>query len=41
MENVLVLWTGTNDLALNTTNVVPQVYANMVAMAQAALFGDN
>jgi lysophospholipase L1-like esterase len=36
MENVLVLWTGTNDLALNTTNVVPQVYANIVAMAQAA-----
>ena len=36
MENVLVLWTGTNDLALNTTNVVPQVYANMVALAQAA-----
>jgi hypothetical protein len=28
MENVLMLWTGTNDLALNTTNVVPQVYAN-------------
>ena len=36
MENVLVLWTGTNDLALNTTNVVPQVCANMVALAQAA-----
>ena len=36
MENVLVLWAGTNDLALNITNVAPKVYRNMVAMAQAA-----
>ena len=36
MENVLVLWAGTNDLALNVSNVVPQVYSNMVAMAQTA-----
>ena len=36
MENVLVLWTGTNDLALNITNVVSQVYSNVVAMAQTA-----
>jgi lysophospholipase L1-like esterase len=35
-ENVLVLWTGTNDLALNITKVVPQAYANMVTIAQAA-----
>ena len=25
MENILVLWAGTNDLALNVSNVVPQV----------------
>ena len=32
--NVLVLWTATNDLALNVSNVVPEVYGNMVAMAR-------
>jgi lysophospholipase L1-like esterase len=35
-QNVLVLWAGTNDCALDSTNCVQPVFDNLVAMAKIA-----